>query len=124
MLYVCIIDSFLSDFDMKCFSCLFFINVNYVFLQVTVHEVIDLVENEDVAAKDSAKDGEKRRRQQLEENKREELLAEMGVNMLSDNSNSCDTLQHQPSRSQQKVSRTRKREALVFCGMIGSLAGP
>ena len=57
----------------------------YVFLQVTVHEVIDLVENEDVAAKDSAKDGEKRRRQQLEEDKREELLAEMGVNMLSDN---------------------------------------
>ena len=62
-----------------------------------MHEVIDLVENEDVAAKDrakdrtkdsakdSAKDGEKRRRQQLEEDKREELLAEMGVNMLSDN---------------------------------------
>ena len=88
-----------------------------------MHEVIDLVENEDVAAKDSAKDsakdgakdGEKRRRQQLEEDKREELLAEMGVNMLSDNSNSCDTLHHQPnqpSRSQQKVSRSRKREAL------------
>ena len=102
---------------MKCFSCLFFINVNYVFLQVTVHEVIDLVENEDVAAKDrakdsakdSAKDGEKRRRQQLEEDRREELLAEMGVNMLSDNSNSCDTLHHQPSKSQQKVSRSRKR---------------
>ena len=50
-----------------------------------MHEVIDLVENEDVAPKDSAKDGEKRRQQQQEENKREELLAEMGVNMLSDN---------------------------------------
>ena len=96
-----------------------------------MHEVIDLVENEDVAAKDSAKDrakdsakdGEKRRRQQLED-KREELLAEMGVNMLSDNSNSCDTLQHQPSRSQQKVSSSRKLVMWVFCGMIRSLAGP
>ena len=110
----------------------------YVFLQVTVHEVIDLVENEDVTAKDNAKDrakdsakdrakdGEKRRRQQLED-KREELLAEMGVNMLSDNSNSCDTLHHQPnqpSRSQQKVSRSRKRVVWVFCGMIGFMAGP
>ena len=78
-------------------------------------------------AKDSAKDGEKRRLQQLEEDKREELLAEMGVNMLSDNSNSCDTLHHQPNqpaRSQQKVSRSRKRVMWVFCGMIGSLAGP
>ena len=45
-----------------------------------------------IVAKEVADDGEEIHQENVEQ---KEMLEEMGVNVLSDNSNSCDTIQNQ-----------------------------
>ena len=49
-------------------------------------------ENIRIVTKEVADDGEKIHQENVEQ---KEMLEEMGVNVLSDNSNSCDTIQNQ-----------------------------
>ena len=49
-------------------------------------------ENIRIVTKEEADDGEEIHQENVEQ---KEMLEEMGVNVLSDNSNSCDTIQNQ-----------------------------
>ena len=49
-------------------------------------------ENIRIVTKEVADDGEEIHQENVEQ---KEMLEEMGVNVLSDNSNSCDTIQNQ-----------------------------